>query len=107
MQKAKVANPLTLTYRPLYSAPDDTLKIIYNNTQSLKKQFHDVKCSYNILAAAIIWISETRLKCMDITEHYTMTDLKTYRLDQSKTQTPYHGLLLYIPNSIEVHHIRK
>ena len=107
VQKAKVANPLTLSYRPLYSAPDDTLKIIYNNAHSHKKQFHDVICNYNILTADIIWMSEARLKSVDTTEHYTMKDFKIYRQDQPKTQTPYHGLMLYIHISIEVHHIRK
>ena len=102
----KVATPLTLSYRPLLSASDDSLKIIYNNAHSLKQHFLDVKCNYNILAADIIWISETRLKSVDITEHYTMRDFKRYRIDQPKTLTPYHGLILYIHNSIEVHHIR-
>ena len=105
--KAKVANPLILIDRPLYSVPDDILKIVYNNACSLKKHFHDVKCNYNFLASDIIWISETKLKSMDITEHYTVRNFKTYILDHPKTQTPYHGLMLYIHNSIEVQHIRK
>ena len=52
---------------------------------TLKKHFHDVRCNYNILAVDIIWISETRLKSVDITEHYTVRDFKRYRLDQPKT----------------------
>ena len=102
LQKAKVANPLTLSYRLLSSAPEDTLKIIYSNAHLLKKHFHDIKCNYNILAADITWLSETRLKYADNTKHYTMRDFKTYRLYQPKTQTPYHGIMLCIHISIEV-----
>ena len=104
LQQAKVHNSLKLSYTPLYSVTGDNLKVLYNNARSLKLHFNDVKNSYNILAADIIFISETRLQSSDITDDYAIMNYNTYRLDG---QTSYHGLMLYVHHSIKLHDVSK
>ena len=58
---ARREHNLTLSYVPLYNYGGNQLKVIYNNARSFKKHYIDVKENYNMLAANVICIAESRL----------------------------------------------
>ena len=85
--------PLT-TYRP------EQLKIIYNNGRSYKKHYHDIKANYNMMAADIICIVETRLAPADKVVNFNMKGYKLHRLDQAVAGHTHHGLIMYMNDNI-------
>ena len=62
---------LVLSSVPLYTYRTEQLKIIYNNCRSYKKHYHDIQANYNMMAADIMCIAETRLAPADKVVNFT------------------------------------
>ena len=60
----------------------------------------NVKTNYNILAADIIFIAETRFASNDITSHYYILNFIAHHLDQDCATKPYHGLIAYTHTTV-------
>ena len=93
LEQARVTNNLQLSYTPLYTLPDNHLKIVYNNCRSYRKHYKDVQHDFNVLCADIIAIAETKLTTYDRTEKFDLTNFVIYRTDQSHPSMPHHGLI--------------
>ena len=97
---ARKNGKLVLSYVPLYTYRTEQLKIIYNNCRSYKKHYCDIQANYNMMAADIICIAETRLAPADKVVNLNMKDYKLYCLDQAVVGHTYHGLIVYVNDNI-------
>ena len=88
---------LVLSYVPLYINRTEQLKIIY---RSYKKHYRGIQANYNMMAADIICIAETRLAPADKVVNLNMKDYKLYCLDQAVAGHTYHGLIVYVNDNI-------
>ena len=68
LENARQNSSVKLSYRPTYLYGDANIKVVYNNTRSYRKHYYDIKDNYNILAADIIFLAETRFTLYDKTE---------------------------------------
>ena len=102
LENAREQTTVKLSYNPLCSYNSKTLKVIYNNTRSYKRHYDDIKDNYDILAADIVFLAETRLTSHDNTEKYGITNFNAYQLDQHGSSKPYHGLIVYVHKDSQV-----
>ena len=102
LEDARQNGSVKLSYRPTYLYGDENIKVVYNNTRSYRKHYYDIKDNYNLLAADIIFLAETRLTLYDKTENYPIENVHAYRMDQECASKPYHGLIMYLHNNIEL-----
>ena len=102
LEDARQNSSVKLSYRPTYLYGDENIKVVYNNTRSYRKHYYDIKDNYNILAADLIFLAETRFTLSDKTENYPIENFHAYRIDQECASKPYHGLIMYIHNKIEL-----
>ena len=102
LEDARQNSSVKLSYRPTYLYADENIKVVYNNTRSYRKHYYDIKGNYNILAADIIFLADTRFTLYDKTENYPIENFHAYQMDQECASKPYHGLIMYIHNNIEL-----
>ena len=81
---------------------DENIKVVYNNKRSYRKHSYDIKDNHNLLAADIIFLAETRFTLYDKTENYPIENFHAYQMDQQCASKPYHGLIMYIHNNIQL-----
>ena len=60
LEDAGQNSSVKLSCRPTYSYGDENIKVVCNNTRSYRKHYYDIKDNYDILAADIIFLAETR-----------------------------------------------
>ena len=99
LENARQQSTVKLSYNPLCSYNSKTLKVIYNNTNSYKRYYDDIKDNYDILAADIVFLAETS---HDNTEKYSITNFNAYWLDQHGSSKPYHGLIVYVHKDSQI-----
>ena len=76
--------------------------MVYNNTRSYRKHYYDIKDNSDILAADIIFLAEIRFTLYDKTENYAIDNFHAYWMDQEYALKPYHALIMYIHNDIQL-----
>ena len=88
---------LKLCYQPLTEISSNFIVASFN-AQSLHKHIEDIKSDWNMKAASILGICETRLKEGEDLSRYQMENYMFYHLEQSAltSQRPYHGVALYV-----------
>ncbi len=88
---------LKLSYQPLTEIPSNFIVASFN-AQSLHKHIDDIKSDWNMKAASVLGICETRLKENEDTGRYQMENYEFYHMEQavSSFRRPYHGVALYI-----------
>ena len=97
LEDARQNSSVKLSYRPTYLYGDANIKVVYNNTRSHRKHYYDIKDNYNILAADIIFLAETRFTLYDKTENYPIEYFHIYQMDQECVSNHMH-----IHNNIEL-----
>ena len=101
MQKEKKHK---LCYIPTYNMPPG-LKCVFLNMSSLHKHIANVKANFNICAAEVFFLAETKLTKNDSTSEYIIPDFQEpYRNDQTShdSSRPPHGIISYIRNTVKV-----
>ena len=92
---------LKLCYQPLTRIPSNFIVASFN-AQSLHKHINDIKSDWNMKAASVLGICETRLKEEEDTSRYQVENFDFYHMEQavSSTRRPYHGLALYVKKQL-------
>ncbi len=100
MSRLRSQAKLQLCFKPL-SAIISNLLVISFNAQSLNKHIENVKADWNMKAAMVIGICETRIKQGEDDSKYQMTGFAFHHIDQllESNKRPYHGVALYVKTS--------
>ena len=95
---------MELCYTLLYEIdPQTNFKIAFNNCRSLHRHIEDVRNEPNLLSAHVIGIAESRLCDRDMDTDFSLPGFRMFRNDQiSPLARPYHGLVVYIRQGIDV-----
>ncbi len=88
---------LKLCYQPLTEISSSFIVASFN-AQSLHKHIDDIKSDWNMRAASILGICETRLKEGEVLSRYEIDNYMFYHVEQSALsgQRPYHGVAIYV-----------
>ncbi len=102
MSRLRSEAKLKLCFKPLSEIKSDFLVISFN-AQSLHKHIENVKADWNMKAAMVIGICETRLKHGEDCSKYQMADFHFHHIDQQleSNQRPYHGVALYVKKAFK------
>ena len=104
MKRLRTEKQLQLCYTPMFRFPNHHLKVTFLNARSLHKHFNDVKCDHSLFTTDIMCFAETRLYEHEtnnyVLENYTL-HLNSKPTNNSHTR-PYHGLAIYVKDSIEI-----
>ena len=88
----------------LYNANQSSrMKILFHNVRSLHLHFDDVACDYNVQAAEVNILVETRLCPSDCNATYEMANFNLFRNDfnsNSNVRSSY-GMAMYIKSNID------
>ena len=97
MKRLREEARIDLSYRPVSSEKCD-LVVVFQNTQSLRLHFPQIKNDETFTKADIICLAETRLQHDDNDLHYAIEGFQPIiRNDQESVgQRPPHGLAVYI-----------
>ncbi len=97
MLRLRTKAKLKLCYTPLADITSNCIVASFN-AQSLNKHIDDIKNDWNLKAASVLGICETRLKEGEDMCRYQMEDFVFYHMEQSVSfnQRPYHGVALYV-----------
>ncbi len=101
MSRLRSHAKLKLCFKPLSEITSDLLVISFN-AQSLHKHIANVKADWNIKAAMVIGICETRIKKGEDVSKYQITDFEFHHIEQlvQQNQRPYHGVALYVRKTL-------
>ena len=95
---------LKLCYTPLSEIHANFIAASFN-AQSLHKHIEDVKSDWNMKAASLLGICETRLKNGEDLSRYQMDNYIFYHAEQSlKSTRPYHGVAMYVKKQFPSNH---
>ena len=81
------------------------LKCVFLNKSSLHKHIANVKTNFNICAADVFSLAETKLTKNDSMSQYIIPDFQEpYRNDQTShdSSRPPHGMISYIRNTVKL-----
>lgn len=83
------------------------INVYYENVQSLRAHFNNLKKHNAISNSHIIMLVETRLKNTDLSLNFSIPKYEIIRLDQYciNNQNPSGGVLMYIHESVEVERV--
>ncbi len=97
MLRLRSQGKLQLCYTPLSNIASNFIVSSFN-AQSLHKHMEDVKNDWNMKAASVLGICETRLKQGEDVSRYQIENYTFHHAEQSfiSEQRPYHGLALYV-----------
>ncbi len=109
MSRLRSEARLNLGFKPL-SEITSNLLVIGFNAQSLHKHIENVKTDWNMKAAMVIGICETRIKQEEDHSKYHIADFEFHHIDQllESNQRPFHGVALYVKtafNSVPMFYI--
>ena len=92
---------LQLCYEPLSQIANNLLVISFNS-QSLHRHIENVKADWNMKAAMILGICETRIKSSDNLCQYEIPGFQFYHSEQflQLNKRPYHGVALYVKSML-------
>ena len=106
MTRLRSDQQVQLSFKPVYSYPPETLKLLFHNTRSLHRHYDDIVVDRNFHACDMICFAETRLVISDNTEDYTLRDFVAFRNDQERdgnsASRPSHGLLSLAKNTVQI-----
>ena len=96
LEDARQNSSVKLSHRPTFLYGDANIKVVYNNTRSSRKHYYDMKDNYNILAADIIFLAETRFTLYEKTENYPIENFHAYWMDQECASKPWSSWSNYV-----------
>lgn len=95
---------LKLCFTPLYKIASHTLKCVFNNIRSLKKNSNELFLEPNVLAADIVCLVETWLTPIDTFASVQHAGYQLIRADghQAGHTRPHRGIAAYFKQHIEI-----
>ncbi len=99
MSRLRSEAKLKLCFKPL-SEISSALLVVCFNAQSLNKHIEDVKSDWNMKAATVLGLCETRIKQNEDCSKYKMAEFEFYHIEQllDSNQRTYHGVGMYVKN---------
>ncbi len=97
MSRLRSQAKLQLCFQPLAETVSDLLVVSFN-AQSLHKHIENVKADWNMKAATVLGICETRTKQGEDECKYEMTDFQFHHIEHllQSNQRQHHGVALYV-----------
>ena len=99
MQRLRTEGQLSLSIKPIYEAPNNSIKICFLNARSLHKHIDDIRHDLNYLSTDVNIFSETRFSQLDDDNLYHIKDYTLFRNDDttrvSQNTRPFGGMAVY------------
>ncbi len=99
MQRLRTEGQLPLSIKPIYEAPNNSIKICFLNARSLHKHIDDIRHDLNYLSTDVNIFSETRFSQLDDDNLYHIKDYTLFRNDDttrvSQNTRPFGGMAVY------------
>ena len=99
MQRLRTEGQLPLSIKPIYEAPNNSIKICFLNARSLHKHIDDIRHDLNYLSTDVNIFSETRFSQQDDDNLYHIKDYTLFRNDDttrvSQNARPFGGMAVY------------
>ncbi len=97
MSRLRSQAKLQLCFKPLSELVSNLLVVSFN-AQSLNKHIENVRTDWNIKAAMVIGLCETRIRQGEDNSRYQMKDFEFYHIEQfhESNQRQYHGVAMYV-----------
>ena len=99
MQRLRTEGQLPLSIKPIYEAPNNSIKICFLNARSLHKHIDDIRHDLNYLSTDVNIFSETRFSQLDDDNLYHIKNYTLFRNDDttrvSQNTRPFGGMAVY------------
>ena len=102
MKRLREHCQLDLCYIPFYRFPDNMFKISFLNARSLHKHAEDIRADHSFDTCDIMSFSETRLYDGERCDMHGYNMYLNSEPTGSNKQRPYHGLAVYVKDTIQV-----
>ena len=83
MQRLRTEGQLPLSIKPIYEAPNNSIKICFLNARSLHKHIDDIRHDLTYLSTDVNIFSETRFSQLDDDNLYHIKDYTLFRNDDT------------------------